>query len=251
MTSSTKTDDVDGDSPFVPALIVVDMQEDFCPPNGSLAVQEGRSIASLINSLLAIPGFVLRIATQDYHPPDHISFARNHPGPNNRPFESFIEMRNPAPGREWETKPQRLWPEHCVAGTPGASLIPEINTGRIDLYVRKGMDPLVEMYSAFGDAFGNIDASVTARSVDVDLKAALAERNVTDVFVVGIAGDYCVKFTAIDAVKAGFRSWVIEEGTRCVVPGPGWEKAKEELRASGVSIVAVDGPEVARVKSRT
>lgn len=193
----------------------------------------------------------MRIATQDFHPPDHISFAKNHPGPNNRPFESFTEMKNPAPGRESETKPQQLWPEHCVAGTHGASLIPEIDTSKIDLYVKKGMNPRVEMYSAFGDAFGNIDTSVTAKSVDVDIKTALAEKNVTDVFIVGIAGDYCVKFTAIDAVKAGFKSWVIEEGTKCVVSGPGWEKTKEELRASGVSIIAADGPEVAKVKSRT
>ncbi|KAL2216603.1 putative isochorismatase family hydrolase [Thermoascus aurantiacus ATCC 26904] len=226
------------------------MQEDFCPPNGSLAVQEGRSIAPLINSLLANPGFVMRIATQDWHPPDHISFASNHPAPNNRPFESFIDMKNPAPGKESETKRQRLWPVHCVAGTHGASIIPEIDTDKIDLYVKKGMDSRVEMYSAFGDAFGNIDPSVTAKSVDVDLKAALAEKGVTDVFVVGLASDYCVKFTAIDAVKAGFKSWVIEEGTKCVAPGPGWERTKEELRAYGVSVVAADSPEVAKVKSR-
>lgn len=159
-------------------------------------------------------------------------------------------MHNPAPGKESETKLQQLWPVHCVADTPGAALIPEIDAGRIDLYVRKGMDARVEMYSAFGDAFGNIDEDVLTRtSVSVDLKAELKERGVTDVFVVGLAGDYCVKFTALDAAKAGFRSWVVEEGTKCVVPGVGWERTKEELRRGGVSVVSVDGPEVQRLRA--
>lgn len=191
----------------------------------------------------------MRVATQDFHPLNHISFAANHPAPNNRPFESFIEMKNPAPGKESETKPQLLWPVHCVAETPGAAIIPEIDTNHIDLYVRKGMDPRVEMYSAFGDAFGNIDAFLAEKSVSVDLKAVLEEKGITDVFVVGLAGDYCVKFTAIDAVKAGFKSWVVEQGTKCVVPGEGWEKTKVELRNAGVSVVSADGPEVQRLRS--
>lgn len=116
------------------------------------------------------------------------------------------------------------------------------------MYVKKGMDPRVEMYSAFADAFGNLDSSVRASSVDVDITSCLNGKGVTDVFVVGIAGDYCVKHTAIDAVKAGFKSWVIEEGTKCVVPGPGWEKAKEELKAAGVSVVREDSPQLAKLK---
>ncbi|CEJ55900.1 hypothetical protein PMG11_02130 [Penicillium brasilianum] len=222
--------------PFVPALIVVDMQEDFCPPNGSLAVQDGRTLTPLINNLLSQPGFVTRIATLDYHPADHISFASNHPPPNNRPFESFIEMKNPAPDRKTESKPQQLWPVHCVAGSPGAELIPEIDAGRIDLFVQKGKHPQVEMYSAFADAFGNLDPAVTAQSVNVDITSVLEKKGVTDVFVVGLAGDYCVKCTAIDAVKAGFRSWLIEDGTKCVVPAS-WDKVKEELRVAGVSVI--------------
>ncbi|OOQ83016.1 putative isochorismatase family hydrolase [Penicillium brasilianum] len=222
--------------PFVPALIVVDMQEDFCPPNGSLAVQDGRTLTPLINNLLSQPGFVTRIATLDYHPADHISFASNHPPPNNRPFESFIEMKNPAPDRKTESKPQQLWPVHCVAGSPGAELIPEIDAGRIDLFVQKGKHPQVEMYSAFADAFGNLDPAVTAQSVNVDITSVLEKKGVTDVFVVGLAGDYCVKCTAIDAVKAGFRSWLIEDGTKCVVPAS-WDKVKEKLRVAGVSVI--------------
>lgn len=216
--------------------------------NGSLAVQEGRSIAPLINTLLSQSGFVTRVGTQDYHPPNHISFASNHPAPNNRPFESFIEMRNPAPGKEAETKQQRLWPVHCVADSPGASMIPEIDVARVDKMVRKGRHPQVEMYSAFADAFGNLDPVLNAQSVDVDLVSYLRAKGVTDVFIVGLAGDYCVKYTAIDAVKAGFRSWLIEEGTKCVVP-VGWATTKEELQAAGVSVIHVDDPVVKRLST--
>jgi nicotinamidase-related amidase len=192
----------------------------------------------------------MRIATQDYHPPDHISFASNHPPPNNRPFESVIEMKNPAPGKEHQTKPQRLWPVHCVAASPGASVIPEINTEKIDIFVKKGMDPRVEMYSAFGDAFGNLDPPIVRKSVDADVKGFLLKKGVTDVFIVGLAGDYCVKYTAIDAARAGFKSWVIEDGTKCVDPGSGWEKIKAEFRDFSVSLIRSDGPELARVKER-
>ncbi|KAJ5591024.1 isochorismatase family hydrolase [Penicillium hetheringtonii] len=226
---------------FVPALIVVDMQEDFCPPNGSLAVQDGRSIAPLINTLLSRPGFVTRIATLDWHPTDHISFANNHPSPNNKAFESLIDMNNPAPGKEHETKPQLLWPIHCVANSPGAALIPEIESDRVDLFIHKGQHSQVEMYSAFADAFGNLELAKSAGSVDIDLALALRQKAVTDVFVVGLAGDYCVKCTAIDAVRAGFRSWLIEEGTKSVVPTD-WDKTKDELRAAGVSVIHINDP---------
>ena len=156
-------------------------------------------------------------------------------------------MKNPKELSD-ETKPQQLWPVHCVAGTVGASIIPEINTEKIDIFVRKGMDPRVEMYSAFVDVFGNSEPALMAQSVNVNLRDALLAKNVTDVFVVGLAGDCCVKFTAIDAAKAGFRSWVIDDGTKCVVPGPGWEMAMGEFRASGVSVITADSPELARVK---
>ncbi|KAF7164939.1 hypothetical protein CNMCM6106_001296 [Aspergillus hiratsukae] len=154
-------------------------------------------------------------------------------------------MTNPAPGKENETKAQRLWPVHCVQGTKGASIIPEIDNSRIDLHVKKGMDPRVEMYSAFSDAFGNLDKDLHAQSVDVDLKTVLAERDITHVFSVGVAGDYCVKYTAIDAARAGFKSYLVEDGTRSVDPDAGWEEAKRECEAAGVSIIRSDGPEIA------
>lgn len=199
---------------------------------------DGRSIASVINTLLAKPGFVARVLTKDYHPKDHISFASNHPGPNNQPFTSSITMKNPAMGKTSETKLQQLWPVHCVAGTPGAEIIPEIDTSHVDMIVHKGMRPEVEMYSVFADAFGNCDIGTNRDSVDLDVAAALKTRGVTDVFVVGLAGDYCVKATAIDAARLGFKTWVVEEGTKCVVPS-GWDAVKEELVTAGVSLVSM------------
>ena len=97
------------------------------------------------------------------------------------------------------------------------------------------------MYSAFADAFGNLELAKAAGSVDIDLASVLREKSVTDVFVVGLAGDYCVKCTAIDAVRAGFRSWLIEEGTKSVAPAD-WDKVKDELRAAGVSVIHLDDP---------
>ncbi|DAA75890.1 TPA_exp: Uncharacterized protein A8136_1261 [Trichophyton benhamiae CBS 112371] len=215
------------------ALLVVDMQEDFCPPNGSLAIQDGRSIAPLINKLLALPGFVVKIGTQDFHPESHISFATNHPAPSNIPFTSTIETKNPVAGAEDETKTQRLWPPHCIQGTKGASFIPEIESEKLDAMVRKGMDERVEMYSAFTDAFGNGNC-VEAGGASHDLEALLNEHQVSDVFIVGLAGDYCVRFTAIDAADRGFRTYVIDEATKCVDPDEGWETSKMDMAAHGV-----------------
>lgn len=184
-----------------------------------------------------------RIFTKDYHPADHISFATNHQGPDNKPFESFVAIKNPASGKESETKPQRLWPVHCVANTAGAELIPEIKVSKGDLIVHKGMRPDVEMYSVFADAFGNCDPGTNSHSVSVDVAALLNEQGITDVFVVGLAGDYCVKATAIDAAKAGFKTFVVEEGTKCVAPA-GWDDTKEELVAAGVQLISITDPVV-------
>ena len=211
-----------------------------------MAVEGARALSSLINSLLSLP-FEVKVATQDFHPKDHVSFASNHPPPNNKPFESSIEISNTAKGREQETKLHMLWPIHCVQGTPGASIIPEIDGSKLDIVVKKGMDAQVEMYSAFADAFGNRDHKV---GVSVDLEDALHKHGITDVFVVGVAGDYCVKYTAIDASKAGFKSWVIEEGTECVDSGKGWEETKSDFAKSGVKLVRADGHQVGWVKVR-
>ncbi|EAA60017.1 hypothetical protein AN3809.2 [Aspergillus nidulans FGSC A4] len=141
-------------------------------------------------------------------------------------------MTNPAAGKEAETKLQTLWPVHCVQKTPGADIIPELDVTKIDLFVTK----------AFADAFGNQDPAIV--SVNADLRSFLHDRGVTDVFVVGVAGDFCVKYTALDAAKAGFRSHVVQDATECVVPGSGWEETARELASAGVSIVRSDGPEI-------
>ncbi|KAH7367736.1 isochorismatase [Plectosphaerella cucumerina] len=220
---------------FRPALIVVDFQEDFCPPNGALAVGDGRSIAAVVNDLLQ-RDFVTKIATKDWHPADHTSFASNHPGAE--PFISTTAIVNPRnPAEEYTS---RLWPVHCVQGTAGAELVPELDVTRIDEIVEKGQVREVEMYSAFYDPFK------APRVADSGLAGRLRDAGVTDVYVVGLAGDYCVKCTALDAASEGFNVWLVEEGTRCVDPGS-WEDVKTDLQAAGVKVVSATGPEVRRV----
>lgn len=125
--------------------------------------------------------------------------------------------------------------------------MPGVDVKKMDVIVKKGMDERVEMYSAFADAFGNRDC-VASGGASADLEVVLREKGVTDVFIVGIAGDYCVKCTAIDAAERGFRTYVIEEATKCVDPGKAWEDAKTELAARGAKVVRLDGPEMKRLK---
>lgn len=210
------------------------------PQNGSLAVAGGRDLAPTINHLLSLP-FVLKVATKDFHPTDHISFAPNHEPPNNKPYESLAIMINPFDPAE--TKQTRLWPVHCVQDTPGADIIPEIDTSRFDAIVRKGQDRRVEMYSGFADAFGG------KLGASMDLAALLREKRVSHVYVVGLAGDYCVKATAMDAQKEGFKTCVIEEGVKSVDPSEkGWGEVKREIEEGGVSVVRVDGVAVNKVR---
>jgi len=229
---------------FKPALIVVDMQNDFCPPNGSLAVSGGRDIVPLVNRLLASSRFALKVATQDWHPPDHISFAPNHPAPNNIPFESYIDMKNLVGNKPEQTMKQRLWPVHCVQQTNGAEIIEEIDLGQVDFHVKKGMDPRVEMYSAFTDSFGNMTSG--AGGVDLDLAHLLRSRNITHVYVVGLAGDYCVKDTALGSSKAGFTTYVVEEAQRCVDP-KAWDDVKTTLSEGSVSVISVQDDEIRQI----
>ncbi|KAJ7459435.1 Isochorismatase-like protein [Mycena galericulata] len=211
------------------ALLIVDLQEDFCPPNGSLAVAGGRDIVPIINTLLASSIFDVKVATKDWHPEDHVSFATNHPEPNNRPFESFAKIVNPLnPFESYET---RLWPVHCVQGTPGAKLVPELDIGKIDKIIEKGQDKRVEMYSAFAAPFEN---PPFARS---ELAGYLKGNGVEKVYVVGLAMDYCVKATAEDAVKEGFAVSVIEDAVRAVDPEEGWNKSKEEMESKGIRFI--------------
>ena len=208
-----------------------------------MAVGGGRGVVSVINDLLKLP-FVFKVATKDHHPPDHISFASNHEG--KQPFTSFATIRNPNnPDEAYES---RLWPDHCIIGTTGNELIKELDVGKVDLVLRKGTDPRVEMYSASRPPLEN----PPLRESESGLENILKEKGVTDVYFVGLAGDYCVRFSAIDCAKAkgaGWNTYVIEEGIRCVDPGAGWEEARAEMLNAGVKIVSVKDNVVQRVSS--
>jgi len=226
---------------FKPALVIIDLQEDFCPPNGSLAVGGGREVIPVINNLLELP-FVFKVATKDHHPQDHISFASNHK--DKQPFTSFATIRNP--NNPEEAYESRLWPDHCVVGTAGNELVKELDVGKVDLVLEKGNDPRVEMYSAFRPPLAN----PPLRESESGLESILKEKGVTDVYFVGLAGDYCVRFSAVDCAKAkdaGWNTYVIEEGIRCVDPGASWEEARAEMVGVGVKIVSVKDDVVQRI----
>jgi nicotinamidase/pyrazinamidase len=187
------------------ALLIVDIQNDFLP-GGALAAPGGDGIVPLVNQLM--PEYDLVVATQDWHPADHGSFAANHDG---RKVGERIDLH----GLE-----QVLWPVHCVEGSPGADFAPGLDTDRIDHVVRKGLDPAVDSYSGFFDN-GHRNPS--------GLAEYLRDQDVTHVHVVGIATDYCVKFTALDALAEGFRTTLIEDACRGVDLNAGdVERAVEE-----------------------
>ncbi len=200
----------------------------------------GRQLVPTINALLSLP-FTLKIATKDFHPADHISFASNHEPPDNTPYESFVTMTNPL--NRAESQRTRLWPVHCVQGSPGAEIIPEIDGSMFDAVVEKGMDRNVEMYSAFADPFGR------KLGTNLDLAAMLNDSDISHVYVVGLAGDYCVSCTAIDAQKEGFKVYVVREGVKSVDPSDnGWGAAVRTMEEIGVNIVGLNGDEVNKVR---
>ncbi|CAM1504813.1 Fc.00g024040.m01.CDS01 [Cosmosporella sp. VM-42] len=222
------------DKPFKPALLVVDFQEDFCPPDGSLAVPSGRTIAPTINTLLTLP-FTLKIATKDWHPQSHISFASNHP--NAEPYTSSTTIAHPSdPSKSYTTT---LWPVHCVQNTHGAELVPELNQELVDEVLEKGQNEKMEMYSAFWDPL---------RVVDSGLGRTLEGKGVTDVFVVGLAGDFCVKATAESALEEGYNTYIIREGTKPVYADK-WEACQAEMEEKGIKMISFDSEDIARVKT--
>jgi nicotinamidase-related amidase len=208
--------------------------------NGALAVEGGRDIVPIINALLALP-FSIKVATKDFHPRDHISFASNHPAPNNKPFESTTTITNPLNLEETLEIP--LWPDHCVQGTNGSELLSELDVGKVDRIVEKGQDKRVEMYSAFADPFKSPCV------VQSDLAKTLRDAGITDVYVVGLAADYCVKYTAIDAQKEGFKTWVIDDATKAVDPSS-LEDIHNEYEKIGVSVIGKDDTQVQKVKEQ-
>ena len=196
------------------ALLLIDVQNDFLP-SGALPVPEGDAIAPLINGLL--PRFDLVVATQDWHPHGHGSFAANHPG--KRPGE-IVELAG---------LPQILWPVHCVQNTGGACFAPVLETRCFERIFQKGTDPDIDSYSGF---FDNGHRKATG------LAEYLRGRGITDLWLAGLATDYCVKFTALDAIAEGFRVTLIEDACRGVNLEPGdVARALDEMRAARVKII--------------
>jgi nicotinamidase/pyrazinamidase len=195
------------------ALVLVDIQNDFCP-GGALAVPAGDEVVPVANRLAA--RFPLVVATQDWHPPAHGSFAAHHPG--RKPYELG----------ELGGLPQVLWPVHCVQGSPGAAFHQALEKERIARVFPKGTDPAIDSYSGF---FDNGKRKATG------LGDWLRAQGVEDLTVLGLATDYCVKATALDAVGLGFTVTLVEDGCRAVELAPGdGARAIEEMRAAGVKI---------------
>ena len=143
------------------------------------------------------------------------------------------------PQNNAEPLSMRIWPEHCIQGTKGAEIIPELESSKFDVVLEKGRDKNVEMFSAFADVFGN-----KSEAASHDLAALLRDKNIHRVDVVGLAGDYCVKCTALDARKEGFEVFVIEEGVKSIDPGSeGWETSKAKFQSAGIRTVSIDDTE--------
>lgn len=190
----------DQKSSFVPALIVIDMQNDFV--SGSLAVPGGDTIIDTINGLIDLP-FKVRVATRDFHPKDHVSFADTH----KRNLFSLEMIYHPEDAAKEHGIEQVLWPVHCVAHTSGADLVPGLKTTQFDTVILKGIQPQIESYSAFRDIWGR---------EETELPGFLKEKGITDIYFVGLAGDFCVKFTAIDAAEYGFNTWVVTDAIKSI-----------------------------------
>ena len=205
------------------ALILVDIQNDFLP-GGALAVPDGDLIVPIANQLQA--AFRIVVATQDWHPADHGSFAANHPG--KKLFEQ-IELNG---------LPQMLWPVHCVQGTKGAELAAGLDRGRIAKIFPKGTDAGIDSYSGLFD---------NGHRKSTGLGEWLKAKGVTEVFVCGLATDYCVKFTVLDAAQQGFKTHFIEDASRGVNLGPNDVKnAIAEMNRAGIE--TVQSPDILKTK---
>ncbi len=192
------------------ALIIVDVQNDFCP-GGALAVAGGDEIVGGINALMA--EFPTIIATQDWHPAGHSSFASQHPG------------KNPMETTQMAYGTQVLWPDHCVQGSRGAEFHPDLNINAAQLIIRKGFRPQIDSYSAF---FENDHATPTG------LEGYLRSRKVTKLTLVGLATDFCVAFSATDGAKLGFDVAVNETLCRAIDMDGSLAQARTTMREAGV-----------------
>ena len=201
------------------ALLVVDVQNDFCE-GGRLAVPGGSEVVQPINALLRppeAPGFSTIVLTQDWHPANHQSFASQHGDGSHRPF-AVVDM----PYGE-----QVLWPDHCVQDTPGAAFHPDLATGPATLIIRKGMNPAIDSYSAFRE---------NDKRTETGLAGYLRERGVTRVVLVGLALDFCVRYSAVDARLLGFEAVVIAPACRPIDTGGSLAAARADFAAHDVAV---------------
>ena len=194
-------------------LLIIDVQNDFCP-GGALAVADGDAVVPVINRLAE--RFAHIAVTQDWHPSGHSSFATSHPG--SAPFETISMPYGQ----------QTLWPDHCVQGTPGAAFHPQLATERAELVIRKGFRPEIDSYSAFHE---------NDRRTPTGLAGYLRERGVRRIFLAGLATDFCVHYSAVDARRLGFEAVVVEPGCRAIDLAGSLDAAWTAMAAAGVQRV--------------
>jgi nicotinamidase/pyrazinamidase len=197
-------------------LLVVDVQNDFCP-DGALAVPEGDAIVPLVNRLM--DRFTHVVLTQDWHSPGHSSFASAHPG--KRPYETV----------EASYGSQILWPDHCVQGTAGAAFHPDLNVARAELIVRKGFHPKIDSYSTFYE---------NDHTTGTGLSGYLRERGFRHLYLCGLATDFCVTWSALDARREDFEVSVVDDACRAIDLEGSLATAREEMRAAGVELLTSD-----------
>ena len=196
------------------ALLIVDIQNDFCP-NGHLAVAEGDLVIPIVNQLTN--QFDIIVQTQDWHPAEHLSFASNHD--NKSPYD-VVDLNGVQ---------QVLWPDHCVQGSSGAEFHPDLNTQPATLCIRKGMNPQIDSYSAFLE---------NDKQTRTGLDGYLKDLGIKEVYLVGLATDYCVLFSALDAVDLGYKTHVIIDACRGVdVPEGNVDKALATMKEKGIRIL--------------
>lgn len=197
-------------------LLIIDLQNDFCP-GGALPVPEGDKIVPVVNKIMTKFNYV--VATQDWHPKNHISFASTH----NKPVGETVVVNGIT---------QILWPEHCVQGSYGAQLHPGLNTEKINLILRKGVNPNIDSYSAFLE---------NDKKTETGLHYWIAGLGIKEVYICGLALDYCVYYSACDSVKFGFKTFVIIDATRGVnVPEGNIERTINHMKSIGINIVSYE-----------
>ncbi len=198
------------------ALLIVDVQKDFCP-GGALAVSRGDNIIPVINRIA--PDFPVVVATRDWHPAGHISFASSHPG---KSVYDTVE----ADGLE-----QVLWPDHCVQGTDGAGFHDSLDIGPVSMILHKGCSPSLDSYSAFFD---------NGKRAATGLEGYLKGLGINTVYICGLATDYCVFFSAMDAARAGFETFVISNAVKAVnVPAGSEAAAVGRMEKAGIGMVTL------------